>query len=88
MPRRPYPALVLTLRISGKRTLGKMNAFDLLITVALCSTVASALLKIALLPDRGPAIAAALPQICVFRALGATALRIANHHPYTIQGDG
>lgn len=36
-----YAALVLLLRIGGKRTLSKMNAFDLVITVALGSTLAS-----------------------------------------------
>jgi uncharacterized membrane protein YcaP (DUF421 family) len=39
-----YAALVLVLRTSGKRTLGKMNAFDLVITVALGSTLAAAVL--------------------------------------------
>lgn len=38
-----YVALVLLLRISGKRTLSKMNAFDLIVTVALGSTLASIL---------------------------------------------
>ncbi len=36
-----YAALVLFLRISGKRTLAKMNAFDLVVTVALGSTLAT-----------------------------------------------
>lgn len=36
-----YLALVVTLRISGKRTLAKMNAFDMVVTVALGSTLAS-----------------------------------------------
>lgn len=36
-----YAALVLLLRISGKRTVSKMNAFDLVVTVALGSTLAS-----------------------------------------------
>ena len=36
-----YLALVLTLRVSGKRTLAKMNAFDLIVTVALGSCLAS-----------------------------------------------
>jgi hypothetical protein len=36
-----YVALVLLLRISGKRTLGKLNAFDLVVTVALGSTLAT-----------------------------------------------
>jgi uncharacterized membrane protein YcaP (DUF421 family) len=39
-----YVALVLLLRISGKRTLSKMNAFDFVVTVALGSTLASVLL--------------------------------------------
>ena len=36
-----YAALVLFLRLSGKRTLAKLNAFDLVVTVALGSTLAS-----------------------------------------------
>lgn len=40
-----YPSLILLLRISGKRTLSKMNMFDLVITVALGSTVATILLS-------------------------------------------
>ena len=36
-----YFALVIVLRISGKRTLSKMNAFDFLVTVALGSCLAS-----------------------------------------------
>ncbi|MFU8815374.1 MAG: DUF421 domain-containing protein [Pseudomonadales bacterium] len=39
-----YLALVVLLRISGKRTLSKMNAFDFVVTVALGSTLASVLL--------------------------------------------
>ena len=39
-----YVALVLMLRLTGKRTLSKMNAFDLIVTVALGSTLASVLL--------------------------------------------
>jgi uncharacterized membrane protein YcaP (DUF421 family) len=40
-----YAALVLLLRISGKRTLSKLNAFDLVVTVALGSTLATVLLS-------------------------------------------
>ena len=40
-----YVALVLLLRVSGKRTLSKMNAFDLIVTVALGSTLATVLLS-------------------------------------------
>jgi uncharacterized membrane protein YcaP (DUF421 family) len=40
-----YVALVLVLRVSGKRTLAKLNAFDLVVTVALGSTLATILLS-------------------------------------------
>ena len=40
-----YFALLLLLRVSGKRTLSKMNMFDFIVTVALGSTLASALLS-------------------------------------------
>lgn len=40
-----YPALVLLLRSSGKRTLAKMNAFDFVVTVALGSTLSSMLVS-------------------------------------------
>lgn len=40
-----YVLLVLLLRLSGKRTLSKLNAFDLVVTVAMGSTLASALLS-------------------------------------------
>ena len=38
-----YVTLVLVLRTTGKRTLAKLNAFDLVVTVALGSTLASVL---------------------------------------------
>lgn len=40
-----YALLVLFLRVSGKRTLAKLNAFDLVVTVALGSTLSSTLLQ-------------------------------------------
>lgn len=40
-----YISLILCLRISGKRTLAKMNAFDLIVTVSLGSTLASIILS-------------------------------------------
>lgn len=39
-----YTAMVFLLRVSGKRTLSKMNAFDLVVTVALGSLLATAIL--------------------------------------------
>lgn len=40
-----YAVLVLILRTSGKRTLAKLNAFDLIVTVALGSTLATVVLN-------------------------------------------
>lgn len=40
-----YVLLIVFLRISGKRTLSKMNAFDLVVTVAIGSTLATILLS-------------------------------------------
>lgn len=39
-----YAGLVIFLRLSGKRTLSKLNAFDLVVTVALGSTLSTILL--------------------------------------------
>lgn len=40
-----YAALICILRLTGKRTLSKLNAFDLVITVSLGSTMATTLLS-------------------------------------------
>lgn len=40
-----YVGIVALLRISGRRTLSKMNAFDFVVTVALGSTLANVLLN-------------------------------------------
>jgi uncharacterized membrane protein YcaP (DUF421 family) len=40
-----YLSIIFLLRFSGKRTLSKMNAFDLVVTVALGSTLATILLS-------------------------------------------
>lgn len=39
-----YASLILVLRLAGKRALAKLNAFDLVVTVALGSTLATVLL--------------------------------------------
>lgn len=39
-----YASLVLVIRLAGKRALAKLNAFDLVVTVALGSTLATVLL--------------------------------------------
>jgi uncharacterized membrane protein YcaP (DUF421 family) len=40
-----YVTVVVVLRLSGRRTLAKLNAFDLVVTVALGSTLATILLS-------------------------------------------
>ncbi|RUR03400.1 DUF421 domain-containing protein [Labedella endophytica] len=40
-----YGALIVVLRVSGKRTLSQLNAFDFVVTVALGSTLATILLS-------------------------------------------
>ena len=40
-----YVSLLVVLRLTGKRTLAKLNAFDLVVTVALGSTLATVLLS-------------------------------------------
>ncbi|GAA4407954.1 DUF421 domain-containing protein [Nibrella viscosa] len=40
-----YVLLIVMLRVSGKRTLSKMNAFDFVITVALGSTLSSIIIS-------------------------------------------
>ncbi len=40
-----YIAMIIMLRISGKRTLAKMNAFDFIVTIALGSSLATVALS-------------------------------------------
>ena len=40
-----YAAVIVVVRVGGKRTLAKMNAFDLVVTVALGSTLATIILS-------------------------------------------
>jgi len=55
-----YATLVLFLRISGKRTLAKLNAFDLVVTVALGSTLSAILLQESIALAEGAAALALL----------------------------
>lgn len=55
-----YVALVGFLRISGKRTLAKLNAFDLVVTVALGSTLSAILLQESIALAEGAAALALL----------------------------
>lgn len=58
-----YAGLILILRISGNRTLSKMNSFDFIVTIALGSTFASAIL------DRSVALLDALLAFTVLVGL-------------------
>lgn len=40
-----YAAVIMILRINGKRSLSKLNAFDFIVTIALGSTLASTILS-------------------------------------------
>lgn len=87
-----YIALVAILRLSGKRTLAKMNAFDLVVTVALGSTLATIILS------PGTALAegvAALAFLCGAQYLVAQlttsvplARRLAKSDPVVVLRDG
>jgi uncharacterized membrane protein YcaP (DUF421 family) len=68
-----YLSLVLLLRISGKRTLSKLNAFDLIVTIALGSILATLLLSrdVPLLEG----IAAFALLVCLQAAITALSVR-------------
>jgi uncharacterized membrane protein YcaP (DUF421 family) len=58
-----YAGLVVLLRLSGNRTLSKMNAFDLVITVAFGSTLST------ILVDKNLSLAAGLVALALLIAL-------------------
>ena len=64
-----YVTVVAFLRVSGKRTLAKMNAFDLVVTVALGSTLATIFLSTDVSALRG-AVALALLVVLQFLVAG------------------
>ena len=87
-----YAALLAVLRVSGKRTLSKLNAFDLVVTVALGSTVASILLdKTVSLVEGMVALAmlVTLQFIVAFLSVRSTAFsRAVKSEPALIVRDG
>lgn len=68
-----YVAMILLLRLSGKRTLTKMNSFDFIITIALGSTVSSIILDTRLAISEG--ITALILLILLQYAVTFTAVR-------------
>lgn len=72
-----YLTLVAVLRLSGKRTLAKLNAFDFVVTVALGSTLATILLNSTVSWAEGAAALLALTGLQFIVALGASHLPVA-----------
>lgn len=58
-----YVLLLLTLRVSGKRTIAKMNIYDFIVSVAIGSTLATSLLS------QGVVLAEALTAFVVLSAM-------------------
>lgn len=69
-----YLTLVVVLRVSGKRTLAKLNAFDFVVTVALGSTLATIMLNSSVSLADGAAALLALAGLQFIVALGASRL--------------
>lgn len=68
-----YPGMLVLLRLSGQRTLSKMNSFDLVVTIALGSTLASVLL------DSGVALAQGMLAFLLLIALQYGLARMSSH---------
>jgi uncharacterized membrane protein YcaP (DUF421 family) len=71
-----YVALVGVLRISGKRTLAKLNAFDLVVTVAFGSTLATILLNADVSVAEGVAALALLAAMQFVVAVVSSRVRV------------
>lgn len=87
-----YLWLVLVLRISGKRTLAKLNAFDFVVTVALGSTLATILLNKDVSWSEGAAALAVLAGlqfvVAGFTAWLPTARSVVTSQPTVVLVDG
>lgn len=87
-----YTVLLTVLRLSGKRTLSKMNAFDLVVTVALGSTLATVVLSSDVaLAEGGLALAllAALQFAVAWLATRSTRVRrLIKSEPTVVLRDG
>ncbi len=79
-----YAGLVAMLRISGKRTLSKMNAFDLVVTVAFGSTLATVLLSKDVSLSEG---LVALALLCVLQFVVATGSSRSNRFQAVVKAE-
>ena len=87
-----YVTVVLVLRLSDKRTLAKLNAFDLVVTVALGSTLATILLNTDVSWSEGAlalALLATLQALVAWLVLRIPALRsVVTSRPSLLVRDG
>jgi uncharacterized membrane protein YcaP (DUF421 family) len=87
-----YAGLVVVLRMTGKRTLSKMNAFDLIVTVALGSTLATILLSSRVALATGLiafALLAGLQYVVAWASVRSTAVaRMVKAEPRLLFHDG
>lgn len=87
-----YLALLLVVRVSGKRALGKLNAFDLIVTVALGSVLASVAVSPNVTLASGAAALALLVGLQYLIALLSTRLgpfqRLVKARPTLLVRDG
>lgn len=87
-----YLTVVLVLRLSGKRTLAKLNAFDLVVTVALGSTLATIVLSKDVAWSEGAvalALLALLQLVVAWLVVRIPALRdLVTAHPTLLFRDG
>ena len=67
-----YVTLIVVLRLSGKRTLSQLNAFDFVVTVAIGSTLATILLSSDVSWSEGLAALALLVGLQLVVALGSS----------------
>jgi uncharacterized membrane protein YcaP (DUF421 family) len=70
-----YAVLIVVLRVSGKRTLSKLNAFDLVVTVALGSTLATILLNTSVSVFEGVAALALLAALQYLAAIVSSRIK-------------
>lgn len=70
-----YIAVLLVLRVAGKRTLAKLNAFDLVVTVAVGSTLATIILNAAVSIAEGVAALVLLAALQTIAALVSSRVR-------------
>ena len=74
-----YATLVVVLRVSGKRTLAKLNAFDWVVTVAFGSTLATILLSSSVSWADGATALAGLALLQFVVAWGTSRVRLVRH---------